>query len=233
MSCAKYQEALIDLAASGTEPTVDVREHLATCVGCFEQLKQQQSLLASIDSAIRQTANAPLPPALLHRFEARLAQQSSLESASRPSPIYAAAAIATAAALLLLLFPRSRTRDVKRQSIASVEARREAVTQPQGIAPAAPRVPNPTPARRPGKPTSRPPQPSEPEVLVPPEERTAFEHFLSDLNGREDLAVAILKPMQERKEPHTTPVARSLPVQMPDIEIAALAVQPLSGNADR
>jgi hypothetical protein len=68
---------------------------------------------------------------------------------------------------------------------------------------------------------------------VPPDERIAFEHFIFDLNGREDLATALVKPMQAQRQPDTAPVAMPTPVEVPDLETVALTVQPLSVIADR
>src|SRR5262249_54168986 len=74
--------------------------------------------------------------------------------------------------------------------------------------------------------TQQPLAASPPEVLVPPEEREAFARFLSDLNKRESLAVALVKPVIAQYDQATEPV------QMPEIEIAALAVQPLEDRSE-
>jgi len=229
MSCEEYQEALIDLVAENDKPAGDLRVHLAGCDFCRAHLERQQSLVASIDSAIRQIASAPLPPALIHRFEARLARQTPPKPASYFNWIYVVAALATAA--LLLVLPRLRTHDANQQGTVSVAVQQRTGTQSEGVAPPMPRRAAPRITRH--KPTSQLPKPSEPEVLVPPDERIAFERFLSDLNGREDLAIALVKPLQEQQQPHTAPVAMPVPVEVPDLETIALTVQPLSEIADR
>jgi hypothetical protein len=231
MSCEKYQYALIDLASNGTEATGDVRAHLAVCDLCCAELEQQQLLFASIDSAIRQTTNAPLPPALVHRFEARLARQTAPKAAFYPSSIYVGVALATAVSLMLVL-PRTRTHDANRQTIRPVAPRQRTVTEPGKAVPAARHL-DPMSTRHKRNPTSQPPRSPEPEILVPPDERIAFERFLSDLNGREDLAIALIKPMQEQHQARTAPVALPVPVEVPDIETVALTVQTLSEIADR
>lgn len=234
MPCEKYQDALIDLAASGAEPAGDLRAHLNACSSCRLYVEREQSLFAAIDTGVHTAANAALPSALLQRFEAHLAQQTSSKPMLHPSRMYAYAALATAAALLLLVLPRLRTHEAKQQGIVAVEARQQAVSQPRTVAIAQPASAlTSTFARHSEKRTSQPRRSSEPEVLVPPDERIAFERFLSDLNGRQDLAVALVKPMQEQRQPHVVPVALPAPVQMPDIETASLTVQPLSENIDK
>jgi hypothetical protein len=245
MPCEKYQNALIDLAAgvgsAGILPASlnlpnpapnEIRAHLDTCAPCRSDLDRQQLLFASIDSDIRRTANAPLPPALLHRFQARLAQQGPPRPAASPSWIYAGAAF-VAAALLLLVLPRLGTHDANRQAAAPLATRQTTSRAPEVVAHLTPPTPSPRSMRRASKPNALPPKPSEPEVLVPPDERIAFEHFLADLNGREDLAIALVNPMQAQPQPHTAPVAAPVPVEMPDIETVALNVPSLSGVADR
>jgi hypothetical protein len=230
MPCEKYQDALIDLAAANVEPAGDLRVHLAGCVMCRAHLEQQQSLIASIDSGIRQTANVPLPPALIHRFEAHLAQQAPPKPALYFKSTYAVAALATAAVLLVV--PRLRMHDAnQQQGVVSVAVQQRNATKSEAVVPAIPRRFAPRFTRH--KPTSQPPERSEPEVLVPPDERIAFERFLADLNGREDLAIALVKPMREQRQTHTAPVAMPVPVEVPDLETIALTVQPISEIADR
>lgn len=232
MPCEKYQATLIDLAASAAEPFGVLRAHLDECTSCRSYMEEQRLLIASIDSALRQTANAPLPPALLQRLDARLAQQTPPKPALYPRWIYASVALATAV-LLLLVLPHLRTRDANQQGVVSVAVRQATATQTETGAQSAQRSHAPMATRHKSKPASQPPRPSEPEVLVPPDERIAFEHFIFDLNGREDLATALVKPMQAQRQPDTAPVAMPTPVEVPDLETVALTVQPLSVTVDR
>jgi len=232
MPCEKYQAALSDLAASAVEPSGVLRAHLDECASCRSYMEEERFLIASIDSALRETANAPLPPALLQRLDARLAQQTPPKPALYPRWIYASVALATAV-LLLLVLPRLRTRDANQQGVVSGAVRQARATQTETGAQSAQRSRAPMATRHKSKPASPPPRPSEPEVLVPPDERIAFEHFIFDLNGREDLAIALVKPMQEQRQPLTAPVATPTPVEVPDLETIALTVQPLSVIADR
>ena len=64
MSCEKYQDALIDLVASGAEPVGVVRSHLEECASCRSYLEREHVLFATIECGVRQTTNAPLPASL-------------------------------------------------------------------------------------------------------------------------------------------------------------------------
>ena len=225
MPCEKYQEVLIDLAASGAEPVGVVRSHLDGCAPCRTYLKEQETLLAAVDSGVRQTVNAPVPASLLQRFGARLAQQTAPRHSQSARWIYAGAALAAAAILVLFLLPNLRSPSNKQRSPVASSAQHAIAAQKAN--PTAPLKAATRAVQQPGK-RSRTPVPSpEPEVLVPPDERIAFERFLSDLNGREELAAAIVKPI------HAQPEQRVIPLDTPDVETAALAVEPIQDVSDR
>jgi hypothetical protein len=232
MPCEKYQAALIDLAASAAEPSGALRAHLDECASCRSYMEGERFLAASIDSVLRQTANAPLPPALLQRLDARLAQQAPPTPALYPRSIYAGVAF-VAAAFLLVVLPRFASHNANQQAVAPAAARQTIGREPEAIAHLAAPTSAASTTRRASKPNAQPPKASEPEVLVPPDERIAFEHFLADLNGREDLAIALVTPIQEQRQHGAPPVATPAPVDVPDLQTIALTVQPLSEVADR
>jgi hypothetical protein len=141
--------------------------------------------------------------------------------------MYAGAALAAAAMLVLFLLPNLRSRNPKRKSLVTVEMSPKQAIEAQKANSTLPFEAATKPVQEPGK-RSRTPVPNpEPEVLVPPEERIAFERFLSDLNGREDLAAAIVKPI------HAQPEQRVISLDTPDVETAALAVEPIQDVSDR
>lgn len=76
MSCKHNKDALIEAAASGTEPQGDLRAHLAACADCHAEFEQERSLFASIDAGLQIAANAEVPPSLLPRVRARLDEES-------------------------------------------------------------------------------------------------------------------------------------------------------------
>jgi hypothetical protein len=235
MPCEKYQAALIDLAATNARPAgdapqlpADVTAHLDACSACRRFLEEEQLLNASIDAGVRRTANAPVPVLFLQRLEARLAQEAPATRSWNANWVY----VAAAAALIVLMLPILRTR-LAQEPVASPSP------QAQVAKPLAPEINPPAEAPRttralPQEPhrtkQALPPQsPSspQPEVLVPPEEREAFARFLSDLNGRAGLAVALVEPVVAQHEQATEPV------QTPEIQIAALAVQPLEDRNEK
>jgi hypothetical protein len=229
MPCEKYQEALIDLAVCGAEPVGVVRSHLDSCALCGACLNQQQMLLSTIDSGLRQTINAPLPASLLQRFEARLAQEALPNRAPNLRWLCAGAALATAAVFILFASRHLRSRVTMEQTTEVSQTAHAAIEQPQEIRPLELLLQPvaPVAARNLGKYWRTSGTNAQPEVLVPPDERVAFEHFLSDLNGREDLAAAIVKPIHAQRE------QRVISLDTPDIETAALTVEPIQDGSDR
>lgn len=222
MPCEKYQAALIDLVAQGAAPAGDVRVHLATCASCRCYMEEEQFLVAAIDSGVQASANAALPRLLLQRFEARIAQEAPAKRAASPRWWMYAAAVA---AVIVLTLPILRPRNA-RERVVPFDARQHAAKQSatgektRAIGVDAAHV-NARNSQQFRKRTARLDANVEPEVLVPPDERVAFERFLSDLSGKQDLAAALVKPMVERHE------RRAAPIETPAIETAALTVPPL------
>jgi hypothetical protein len=224
MLCEKYQDALTDLAAKGAEPAGDVRAHLDSCFACSSYMEQEVSLLTAINSGVQAAANAAVPASLLQRFEARIAQEAEAKHITSVNWNYV---LVAAAVLIVLALPIWRSRNAK-DRIASPAIQQES-TNARQLAPG-------ETAKRVGLEGVHMFQPShrqlskrlagavvnaEPEVVVPPDERQAFERFLSDLNGRQVLAAALVKPWVGRHE------QREAPIETPDIETAALTVEPL------
>jgi hypothetical protein len=222
MPCEKYQYALNDLAASGGECAGDVRAHLDECASCHAYLQSEQFLFAAIDSGLRQTTNVPLPASFLHRFEVRVEQIIPVRRILSVNLIYT---MATGAALILLSVPILQFRNT-RESVASQGAQPQQVNRSatqENIRSTAPNHAQVFP-RKP-RPTSKAAKAvaiGETEVLVPSEEKQVFERFLSNLNGRQDLAVALVKPMVVRHEQDDALL------ETREIETAALTVSPLT-----
>jgi hypothetical protein len=72
MPCEHYKDALIEATATGADPQGELRAHLAACDDCRATLEQEQFLFTAIDSGLRTTANAEVPPSLLPRVRAAL-----------------------------------------------------------------------------------------------------------------------------------------------------------------
>jgi hypothetical protein len=220
MPCEKYQDALIDLAAKGAEPAADVREHLDGCPGCRADLEQEQFLFASINSSFRQTTNAPLPRALVHRFEARLLQ--GLPAKRKASWLYAAAAALVIATLALWRSPIGLVRTAS-QPTPQISTAQGALAEP-GLVKRLPATPTAISGNHIG-------QNSQPrirrdhrsagngsaEVLVPPQERVAFAKFVSDLNDHRVVAAALVNPGPEKQNER---------LQVEALKIAALEIEP-------
>jgi len=75
MPCENYKDALIEAAASGAEPQVELYTHLVGCAACRTTLAEEQALFASIDSGLRQSVNSEIPASLLPRVRARISDE--------------------------------------------------------------------------------------------------------------------------------------------------------------
>lgn len=217
MPCEPYQDALIEVAASGAEPQGELRAHLAACSTCRAALAQEQSLFSSIDTGLHATANAEVPASLLPRVRARLQD----ETPSRMGWIPAWVGVAASVALLIgLLSFRSARHEVTRQEIDSNHV--------------ASNLPVKSPASRPGNPPTehvlhaperrhRPnqvnpsPVPEEPRALVPA--------------GQPDVIARLLDGLRRGEVKGEVLLADGSDHQSQDLQIAPLQVAPIDVKA--
>jgi hypothetical protein len=226
MLCEKYKPALIEAAITGAELVPAIHAHAAACPSCAAELAQQRSLVAAIDANLHRQMNAPVPAATLHRLGAHLAQQPQPKRTPRFVQVFAGtlATLAVAATILLLLPHKpSKTIDV---------ANRTAPPTPNFVADqSGPDTASPSEAAK-IEPMYKPhvrsvARSTEPEVLVPPDERIALEHFVADLHGRGEVALALTKQVPEQREQHVAPV------ETPDIQITSLTVPAIRESGTR
>jgi hypothetical protein len=227
MLCEKYKNALIDAAISGDELGPGVGAHVKSCAACEAELAEQRALAMAIDSNVSRRMNAPVPVAVLQRIEAHAAPQTTLTPVRslRLQWLSAGAGLAAITAVMLLVFPHLRSPNVKlptntaSQMVPRIEQAAPVVTMV--LQPATPQE-----IRRNRGQHARPVARPEPEVLVPPDERIAFDQLIANLNSRERLAAAIVRPIQKQPEERVASIAT------PDIETAAVIVKPMLELAD-
>jgi hypothetical protein len=111
-TCGDYREALIDAAAGRTEPSRELRSHLDDCSSCRFAFTEESQLFAAIDTGLRASANAEVPPSLLPRVRAQLNER----RVPRFSWVPAVAVLSASVLTLAIFFVRSAGRDPAEQS---------------------------------------------------------------------------------------------------------------------
>jgi hypothetical protein len=230
MPCEKYKEALVESAASGAALPASLREHVDACTGCRTALAAEQSLFAAIDISLRLRANAELPPSLLVNVNALLAEEVAPQRRRLPAWELACAVAVVFLAVVVGFSLRGRwesavVSDSGALALPSEQHKllNEAVSRPTEA------LGNPPGSRRRQlqRVAVRRTKSREPLVLVPPDEREAFARFIANLNGRQDIALALTTPLTERRDVHDESL------EVPDLEIAALTVQLLEERDER
>jgi hypothetical protein len=219
MPCKHYKDALIETAASGAEPQGDLRAHLADCADCRAAFEQERSLFASIDAGLHVTANAKVPASLLPRVRALLDAESTPQRPWFQPVVFAAASAALAFAIFLFARPHRSGPDPQAKQTPQVPVNESPTTnQNSGPAPhiASSKVNN---SQTRGHSTLlRPVTSSQPEVLVPADEREALARFVTTLQERGDVAVALVPPAPQTKDEP----ASLEPLQIKELEIKTL-----------
>jgi len=101
MLCDKYKEALIDAAVRNAAPSNALRQHIEVCAECRAVFAKEQVLCASIDSQLRDCANAKPSSSYLPRLRARIAEEPTV--ARRWSPVWTAVGASAILTIAMLL----------------------------------------------------------------------------------------------------------------------------------
>jgi hypothetical protein len=207
MPCEHYKDALIEAAATGGVPRGELRAHLDACAFCRASFEQGQSLFTAIDSGLRTTANAEVPSSLLPRVRAAIDE---IAVAPLPRWLQPLLFVSSSVVLAFMVFLIARPHHAAPENV----ARQGPVVAPSPMTPGAHVNPGETPAAATEivSTDANPPHAvrnstlfhpvasSNPEVLVPPDEREAFARFVAALRGRGEVALALVTPAVQTKE---------------------------------
>jgi hypothetical protein len=227
MPCEHYKDALIETAATGARPQGELQAHLPSCASCREAFAQERALFAAIDSGLHTTASAEVPPSLLPRVRASLDEAAVTPRLGWLQPlIFASASVALAFVIFLMARPHRATNEkvAKRDLVAAPAAVRPGTNaNPEKISRESTEIAT-IGVRHSHAPRSstilHSAESSNPEVLVPPDEREALARFVAKLNERSDLASALLGRAPEK---------RDALIVVERLQIRALEIKPLEG----
>ncbi len=223
MPCQHYKDTLIEAAASGAEPQGDLSAHLAGCADCRAVFAQEQALFTSIDAGLHIAANADVPASLLPRVRTRLDEAVAVQRHWLQPVIFAAASVALALAIFLFARPSRSRHDNQAKQIPPIPAGVTPVTiAPEQNSGSAPQIVSSNANNSQTRVRStllRPVASSQPEVLVPPDEREAFARFVAVLGERRELALALVTSARPTNDEPTG----LEPLQINGLEIKLLA----------
>jgi hypothetical protein len=222
MPCEEYRETLKEVAAANSRPSPELRAHLDVCASCRAAFTEELQLFAAIDTGVRATANAEVPPSFLPRVRAGLEDVSASQRRWTPFLIFAAASAAIVLTVFIAARPRHAINETQAKQILAV---------PSGEKPATPdrlegaRTPAVMASLRrhtmqPGKNSTSLSSASSTqlEVLVPPDEREAFARFISSQPERNDVVIAVVAMASDYKD---------RPLSVAPLEISELEVKRL------
>lgn len=230
MACERHKDALSDVAAGGSA-VPELEAHLASCVGCREQLEVLRRALALADDELGRLLSSEPSRRLLARIRAATAEPVA-QSVWRLG--WARPSLAAAAALLVALLVVVGRAPSREPSVVVERSPEPSGASPtsvsEGRSPAAEQAAPPPTAETPAQADAAPGRPSlaglaaaapAPEVLVPAGEAEALLRFAAAVRHRsvtpESLLVADL----------------SLPLSQPKgMEIRPIEIVPLDPEED-
>jgi hypothetical protein len=226
MDCRAYESDLKDHAAERLAPAREagLRAHLETCASCRAALAAEQGWHKTLDVALLEEINAPIPAGLAPRL--LLAAEALREHEPRRAPwtqVLAASAVTAAFLLVVALYWRG-----------SSPARSQGVAVPPSVvAQSRPQEPGAVPGDAPRhgsgagfaivrKPVRASAKAKEPEVLVPAEEGAALEQIVEGLRQRRVSAETLL---------FLADASGDKPLRVAPLEISPLNVRPLEEDS--
>jgi hypothetical protein len=225
MPCKHYKNALIEAAASGAQPQGDLRAHLAGCADCRGAFEQEQSLFASIDAGLQIIANAEVPASLSPRVRARLDETVTTQRRWFQPWVFVAASVALAIAIFQFGRPHHSSSDNQAKQTPQISISEAPVTNTdhQSSGPGTQIVSSNmnNSQTRDHSTLLRPVASSQPEVLVPPDEREAFARFVAVLGEHREVAIALVTPALQAKD---------RPASLELLQINELEIKPLAGT---
>ena len=221
MPCQHYKNALIEAAASDSHPQGELRAHLDVCLDCRAAFEREQSLFASINTGLHVTANAEVPASLLPRVRARLDEEIAPQRRWIQPMTFAAASVALAFVIFLFAWPHDASPDRQAKQTPQLPVSETPVTDD--------RHPNSGSGSqivsfnrtRVHSTLLRPVASSQPEVLVPPDEREAFSRFVAVLDERREVALDLVTP---------APLTKDESPSLEPLQINGLEIKPLAGT---
>jgi len=216
MPCQHYKNALIEAAASDTHPQGELRAHLDVCLDCRAAFAREQSLFASINTGLHVTANAEVPASLLPRVRARLDEEIAPQRRWIQPMIFATASVAR---------PHHASPDSQAKQTPQLPVSETPVTDDRhpnsGSGSQIVSFSRNNSQTRVHSTLLRSVASSQPEVLVPPDEREAFSRFVAVLDERREVALALVTPAPPTKDESPS---------LEPLQINGLEIKPLAGT---
>lgn len=199
MLCEHYKDALIEAAAAGAALSGELRAHLAECALCRAAFDKEQSLFAAIDSGLHAGVNTEVPTSLLPRVRTQLDEAVAPRSRWVSAFVFASASAVLALTVFLMARPPHRApEEVAKQSSIAVPTPTapSTLTNPVRVSSEGTQIiarVNHSHASR-NSTNRHSAASSNPEVLVPPDEREGLARLVDNLRqGRVLLADAKLQ----------------------------------------
>jgi hypothetical protein len=225
MPCEAYKNALTEAALTGADPQNELRTHLATCAPCRAAFAQEQALFSSIDAGLHVTANADVPASLLPPVRARLDEGITPQPRWNQSLILGAASVGLAFAIFLFARPQHSKPDIQAKQTPQIPVNSTPVKNAQhpNSGPGTQSVSsNLNNSHKRSRSTLLPRvASSQPEVLVPPDEREAFARFVATLQEHSEVVTALAALSADGK---------GKPASLERLQIDQLEVKPLEAT---
>lgn len=216
MTCAKYENALLEAASNG-ELNPKLARHLERCSTCRMTLRSERELLLRIDSALRAQVNEDLRPGFLVQLRLQLSKE--LTARPESGREWYAAGVALALVLIAMFYPLVNTPQSNVQGNLQMRTIKAPLSA-EGTQSARSREDLGGPSRHHSKsPAAQIAVPQAPEILVPPDEQKAFAQFVACVARRDAIAQAVVTPASNETVDRNTELPQVSSVDIADLQL--------------
>lgn len=229
MNCESCQDALLDLVASGFEPSAELLAHLQLCAECKAFLERERHLFAAVDAGLQVSANSHLPSSFFP--ESRVRINAPVTASRKPVSVRRVILVAAAAAVLALSIVRMQHRtpgqsaEITPGGAQPAAAASLSPAQPEQLKADSPLQPRPgvaPPEKNARADNRRKPPPvrdSATEIIVPADQEVLLARYAEQLSHRRKVPARMSDDELS---------AATKPLDVALIQIAQLDVKPLA-----
>ena len=222
MLCEKYNDALIEAAASGAALPSYIREHVKSCVHCQGMFAARQIVFAAVDMRLHTINNIELPSSFLPDLKAKLAAETHPSRTPIHSWAFACAAATLVLAVALIGLRRDQGGQIGAESLNTTKKPSAMANGPKSGPIHVSKAPDRVGVAKARMQQNLSATSHDPEVLVPREEEEYLESYYARVQKR-DGANLVLAGQQE---------TRAKALQIEQIQVKELKIESLDEEAE-
>jgi len=218
MFCESYRKPLSEAALRGERLPADAEAHLAGCRACRRSFSAEQTLLVSVDGALRSLANGKVPASLVPKLRSQIAGLP--ERRAWRSPLLSCAAALAIGAMAVWFAGRTNETLVQEKDVVP-EVSSSGHSEPNAAGQQAEAQGERVVTHERSSARRRSALAAQPEILVSADEQLGLQRYAAFLRTAAANRPAVVKADASTEIP---------PLEIASIDVGRLSIEPLEGG---